>query len=182
MEKMNVYKEQISYLLFLFFAGSFIGFIWEVIVHLFQSSDGFIKTILYYRGFLFGPWVPIYGVGIVLIYLLTLKAKKSGAITFIYIASICSIVEYLASWILEKFLNVKFWDYSSIPMNLNGRICLLSVIFFGLAGVAIIYLFEPTLKKVYFRINNRMSSIACIILSSLFVFDFICSFVSIIKL
>lgn len=120
------------------------------------------------RGFLYGPICPIYGLGAILclflfgdlpVYLirtgrLDLPVSSSGLaqIPIWQIFLICmigsAIIEYLTSYLLEKFFHAVWWDYSGIPLNLHGRICLPASIGFGLAGIAITRWVIPLIMRI----------------------------------
>ena len=100
------------------------------------------------RGFLIGPYCPIYGCG-TLGMILYLEQYKDNIITVFFLAVIiCSILEYLTSYLMEKIFNARWWDYSDEKFNLNGRICGKNALLFGLGGVIIIYIAHPLLKNI----------------------------------
>ena len=79
------------------------------------------------RGTLHGPWLPIYGWGCTIIILLTRFKKfreilKNPVLTFIIIVIVCSIIEYMTSWYIELVSGLRYWDYTGVFLNLNGRI------------------------------------------------------------
>ena len=86
------------------------------------------------RGFLNGPYCPIYGVGAVL-FLSLLGNEKSSVLIFIFGAMIASAVEYLTSFAMEKAFGARWWDYSDYKFNLNGRVCLGAAAVFGAFAV-----------------------------------------------
>ena len=153
-----------SYLLF-FFTFSFVGWIWEVILHLIQSGT-FVN-----RGTLHGPWLPIYGYGGVAILALLKKWRKEPLKLFIAAIILCGIIEYGTAWYLETFKHLKYWDYTGYFLNLHGRICLEGLIFFGLAGCGFTYLLAPILDNYYQKINELVRSFLVVILLIVFVID-----------
>lgn len=167
--------EKYMYLLLLFFAGSFIGFAWEVLLYWFRHSDSFFTVVLNLRGFLKGTWLPIYGIGFMLIYLINKPLKSHFYKSFFLSSIICGIVEYMSSWILEIVFNVKFWDYSHHFLNLNGRISLLSVSFFGIAGILIVSFIEPFFKKALYILPIYIRNFFAITLGVLFMLDVLVS-------
>lgn len=130
-----------------FFIFSFAGWVWEVFLFLFKFG------VFVNRGALYGPWLPIYGFGCSSILLISSKFKKirsfqkNPLITFLFIMIFCSILEYVTSWVLETTTGIKYWDYSNIFMNINGRICLENSLFFGLGGTLCTYVVGPFLEK-----------------------------------
>jgi len=153
-----------TYILF-FFTFSIMGWLWEVGLHFVQTGD-FVK-----RGVLYGPWLPIYGSGGVLVLLLLRKIFKSPIITFFLTMVISSLMEYVTSWVLEMRNGVRWWDYSGYFMNINGRICLQGAVVFGIAGCLIVYIIAPGLEMLYKKIRSEIKIIICVILIALIVAD-----------
>jgi uncharacterized membrane protein len=133
---------QIIFLLFISF--SFIGWASEVTYVGIFSAHKFIN-----RGFLHGPICPIYGVGGILILSLPQIILKSWILLFFSSMFLCTIVEYFASWILEKIFHMKWWDYSKYRFNIHGRVCLLNSLLFGVLSVLIVYFVEPFILKFW---------------------------------
>ena len=84
------------------------------------------------RGFLCGPILPIYGVGAVFMLLALSRYKSDPLVVFVFGAIICSALEYFTSFVLEKIFHNMWWDYYDYKFNINGRICLLNSILFGM--------------------------------------------------
>ncbi|MBR3273537.1 MAG: putative ABC transporter permease [Clostridia bacterium] len=154
--------EPIVNLVLLFFVYAIAGWCMEVILK-YRQFHRFIN-----RGFLTGPWLPIYGFGTVLITLgvnAIAGVEHSVGTTFLISFFLCGTVEYVASWIMEKRFHARWWDYSQKPMNLNGRVWIGNLILFGLAGVGIEYVANPLLFKLFDRISLRARAIiACALL------------------
>ena len=154
--------EYIVNLVLLFFVYAIAGWCMEVILK-YRQFHRFIN-----RGFLTGPWLPIYGFGAVLITLgvnAIAGVEHSVGTTFLISFFLCGTVEYVASWIMEKRFHARWWDYSQKPMNLNGRVWIGNLILFGLAGVGIEYLANPLLLHLFNRISLRARTIiACVLL------------------
>lgn len=121
----------------LFFLFSFLGWLWEVGLFLVQEHR-FID-----RGFLHGPWLPIYGAGSVLVICLFRKTARYPALIFLFSAGLCSILEYMTSWIMEDITGMRWWDYQGCFLNLNGRVCLEAAVVFGLGSCAVFYMLAP---------------------------------------
>ena len=99
------------------------------------------------KSFLYGPFCAIYGVGAVIMILSLQYFKKNHNTLFIGGVIVGSIIEYLVSWIGEIILHVKWWDYSGMPLNLNGRICLLYSIFWGFLALYLMVSLNPKIDK-----------------------------------
>lgn len=136
-------------LVILFFIFSVVGWMIEVVLKYIQYRR-FIN-----RGFMIGPYCPIYGCGVVAITVLVGGAVGgNGSIGDIFLLgfAICGALEYFASWYMEKLFHARWWDYSTKPMNLNGRIWIGNLLLFGIASVAVVRLIAP----VYFRLIERL--------------------------
>lgn len=100
------------------------------------------------RGFLIGPLCPIYGCGCILIIILIGSNTTDILAVFLKAIVVCSILEYLTSYLMEKLFHARWWDYSTSRFNLNGRICLDTMIPFGILGCFVIYILHPFVKGV----------------------------------
>ena len=163
-------------LFILFIVYSFVGWTIEVISKLYQKHH-FIN-----RGFLIGPICPIYGVGSIAMLLLLNKYQDNILLLFTMSVVICSILEYSTSYVLEKIFNTRWWDYSMDKFNINGRICLGTMIPFGLLGVALVMFVNPFVLNIVNNFEDGTIKIISIILMIIFVVDFILSFSIISKL
>lgn len=123
-----------------FFLYSLAGWCMEVTLK-YRQFHRFIN-----RGFLIGPYCPIYGSGAVVMTVLiggSVGSDGSYAETFLAAFIICGALEYFVSWYMEKLFHARWWDYSQKPMNLNGRIWIGNLILFGLGGILIVKWMNP---------------------------------------
>ncbi len=155
----------ITSLILMFFTFSTIGWLWEVLLHL--VSDGKFVN----RGVFYGPWLPIYGSGALLILILLKKFRTKPSLEFFLIIILCGTVEYFTALYLETTFNSSWWDYTGYFLNIKGRVCAEGLLVFGLGGMAVVYLLAPLLDNFYKRINKTMVYSLCIILLSIFTFD-----------
>ena len=164
--------ESLINLILLFFAYAFLGWCIEVTLKYFQFHR-FIN-----RGFLTGPWLPIYGSGAVLITVVVkglAPLESSVGTTFVISFILCGIVEYMTSFFLEKRFHARWWDYSQKPMNLHGRVWIGNLVLFGLGGVLIVDLFNPLLFHLSEHMSFSLREILAIVLSCVFVADYVMS-------
>ena len=154
-----------DFYLLLFFLVSFSGWIWEVCIYLVKEKQ-FVN-----RGILTGPWLPIYGAGALFLYFLLDRWKKKPVLVFLASMIVCSVLEYCAGYFLEKTWGVKWWDYSGMPLNLHGHICLLSSLMFGAGGVLLVSFLIPIYTKLYQKLPKRVRIAVGLILLILFVVD-----------
>lgn len=125
------------------------------------------------RGFLFGPLCPIYGIGALLV-LFVLQPFKDDLFNLFWMAILISgILEYSISWIMEKMFSTRWWDYSSVKFNLNGRICLKVTLIFGSISVLAVRVVHPLVLAGMEKIPLGYREIACAILSVVFMADFV---------
>lgn len=158
----------LNYIL-LFVTCAVIGWLWEVIIALFQHGE------LINRGVLHGPWLPIYGFGALGIVLLLNRFKKHPWLVFLSSSVLCGIIEYCTSWYLETFKHLRWWNYNSAFFNLDGRVCGPSLFAFGLAGLLVVYLVYPMLTKLFNHLNLRAKKSICLLLVAIFIGDFVYS-------
>ena len=100
------------------------------------------------RGFLNGPFCPVYGVGAVLVIRFLTPVQGSIPALFLLGMLVTSVVEYLTSYLLEKAFHMKWWDYSNMPLNLHGRVCLLNSTEFGILCVVLMRLVHPKVQHL----------------------------------
>lgn len=154
----------------MFIVYSFIGWVIEIITEYIHHKR-FVN-----RGFLIGPYCPIYGTAAVLIILLLNRYLKDPLCLFVMAVIICSFTEYFTSYMMEKLFNARWWDYSKNKFNINGRICLETMVPFGFAGLILMYFINPLIIKSLLIIPNNILKGISIIIFILFMIDNIISF------
>ncbi len=164
--------ENAAQLLWLSFIYSFMGWVTEVVLKYLQYKR-FIN-----RGFLIGPYCPIYGTGAVIVTLggdLLASVDRSWAMSFLIAFVLCGLLEYMTSYILEKHFHARWWDYSQKPMNLHGRVWIGNLILFGLGGMAIIKILNPRLLALPSLMDPLFFNSLLTAVSLLFVADVVMS-------
>ena len=145
-------------MIFFFFTGSVCGYVWEVLI--FLVKEGTFRN----RGFLYGPWLPVYGIGAVLFSVILSprellpdssgKYKKNHPVTVFFLSALLgSGLELVIGWFLDLFWNLRYWDYSGYFLNFRGYICLVSALGFGIAGVLWVCIFSKILQKWWYHIS-----------------------------
>ena len=160
----------------MFFIYSFLGWACEVFLSFFQSKK-FIN-----RGFLIGPLCPIYGVGCVAIFIALNKYANDPLALFLLSIILCAVLEYLTSFIMEKIFKNRWWDYSDMKFNINGRVCLEYAIPFGVGGIVMFYGINPLILMGLKVMSDHVLLIVSISLFAIFLVDLIFSFNVIITL
>ena len=132
----------IYYSILYFFVYGFLGWCTEVIFSAFKQHS-FVN-----RGFLNGPICPIYGVGVTLV-IACLEAFQSNLL-LLYISSVIlvTVLEGVTGWAMDKLFHNKWWDYSKLPFNIGGYVCLLFSLIWGVACVFIVYFVHPLIHQV----------------------------------
>ena len=146
------------------------GWLYEVVFYYFNSG----MTEIYWRGGNFLPWINIYAMGAILIYVLTYKKRKNPLFVFIVSMISTGILEYIGGAFMEHIMHIKCWDYTNEILsfgNINGYVCLRSVLVFGLSALLLMYLIVP----LCFYLAKKMPKKAFLILSyticAIFLFD-----------
>ena len=143
-----------------FFIYSVLGWICEV-VYCSVPKKHFVN-----RGFLFGPYLPIYGFGATFVIVLLEPFYDSWPMVMILSAVITSVLEYITSFLLEKIFKVKLWDYSTYPLNLNGRICALNSTLFALLSLFIIYVINTPVYSFLSSLNPTLVQILSLLVTA----------------
>ena len=160
----------------LFFIYSFLGWIMEVTLTLITDKK-FVN-----RGFLLGPCCPIYGCGCILLNLLLYNYTNNILVLFILTMFTCSLLEYITSFLMEKIFKLRWWDYSQMKFNINGRICLETMTPFSILGVLTIKYATPFFITNINKLSEKTILIISIILITLFIIDVIISLTIVFKL
>ncbi len=127
------------------------------------------------RGFLIGPYCPIYGCGAVAITILLHRYTNDWIVLFFMSMIACGILEYATSYVMEKLFHARWWDYSRRKYNINGRICLETLIPFGILGLLIMYVTNPFILKYLTRLPQNNLNIIAGVLFTIFMLDSIIS-------
>jgi len=121
-----------------------IFFIYSMAGWCMETFGGYFRTKkLVNRGFLIGPYLPVYGFGVSLITFFLEKYVNDLPILFFMSIIICGLLEYFTSWIMEKLFKARWWDYHNRKFNINGRICLETLIPFGATGTILLKFANP---------------------------------------
>ncbi len=166
--KINLKSKENDYsvrnLIVMFFFYGFVG--WIVEFTFFGVTNGIFAN----RGFIHLPVLPIYGFGGVAV---TIIFRKNQENVFIKSAIIVSVLEYITSVILEQAFGLRWWDYSNNPWNINGRICLLNCLMFGLGGYACAKFISPCINIKLNKRNPKLILVIAIIIVTAVGGDFI---------
>ena len=167
-KRQKISAEKLCYLFLVFLAGCFVGWIYEEIFY--WITEGLLRN----RGILYGPWLPIYGIGALGIYGLK-PLKGRPVLLFLCCVALSGVVEYIIGYVGIQVFGLRLWDYRGLFLNLQGIICLRSVLSFGILGLAFHYLLEPLGEKLYRSLPDGAVRTGCLILLALFLFDCVLS-------
>lgn len=160
----NKEKRSFSFYVMAFITYCFIGWIYEVIWEA-AIGNGFVN-----RGFLYGPYLPIYGFGVLTLFFILRKLMKkkikifnkiniTPIIVFLAILIIASSIEYFASFIMELLFHKRWWDYSYDILNINGRVSLRNSSILAAGAMVLLYGIHPILDKFYNRLKPKVMNI-----------------------
>ena len=161
--------DKICCLALIFTVFGIVGWVYEMLFY--RINDGMFVE----RGQGLGPWLPIYGFGAVFICLFAIRFRKSMPAVFLMSALVSGVVEYLTGWVLYTFFDgLRLWDYNTEIWNwgnINGYICLRSILLFAFAGVFLIYAALPMIGRLQERIPEKAFRAICLIPAVLFLID-----------
>lgn len=161
---MTVYRYFIIYSVF--------GWIFETL-YCYLTTGNLTK-----RGFLFGPLCPIYGFGLLIMVLTCSDRTKSIIYTMVKCSLIATTIEYITSYWMEELFDRRWWDYSDMFMNINGRICIGASLLFGILGAAFIRCIHPQVISFVNRIPKTFIRVFDRVIFVIFLYDMILSFKS----
>ncbi len=165
-----IYSISFWFLLFLIY--SIVGWLVEMV-----SCSILEKKWVINRGFLIGPYCPIYGVAALLMIFLLNRYINDPIALFIMSTVICSVIEYMTSYVMQKIFKARWWDYSKKKFNLNGRICLTYSVFFGLLGLLVMYILNPFFSNLLTKIPKIILIVIATVLMIIFLTDLIVSLI-----
>ena len=154
-------------ILWIIFIGSFAGVIIEMAWCLLKN--GYLESR---RGMVWGPFNFLYGAGAALLSIFLYRFRNHGQwVSFLGGMVVGSALEYICSWGQEMILGSRSWDYSNVPFNINGRICLLYSVFWGILGVVWIKRIFPMVSSLIQRIPGKIGKPLTWILVVFFTID-----------
>ena len=167
-KKFTIFGYDMWQILQYFIIYSFLGYIIETLFGLF--TKGVIESR---QSMLYGPFCCIYGLGAICLLCIPKGAKKNNWTLFIAGFIIGSVVEYIVSWVGECIFHIKWWDYSNYPLNINGRICIIFSIFWGILTIWLNKVINPTVDKIVEKIPKKFLHVTTIILIIFIAIDFL---------
>jgi len=161
---------KIKVLVLIFIVGCFVGYIYEELFHL------IIEHELVNRGFLYGPYLPVYGFGSIFLTILLKHFKKSPVLVFLFSMLITGVVEYVTGYAMWEIWHRRWWDYTGLFLNIDGYVCLRSLITFAIGALLLIYIIEPLIVKNIKKVSKRKLNISMTVFTIIFIIDIILTF------
>lgn len=176
MWSLHIYHYELYFLFYNFILYSFFGWIYESCLVSVQ------KKTLVNRGFLNGPVIPIYGAGATIIYMFLTPVKESAVFVFLGGMVLASFLEFFTSYVMEKLFHAKWWDYSNMKFNFQGRICLLASLFWGFLSIFMTELLQPLMNKLIGYLKRPAADYLAYFILAVFLFDLAATVISTVKL
>ncbi len=168
--KKNIFRDKTNFVI-LFLLPAFLGYLWEVFSCFFYYGN------LSNRGFTYGPWLTVYGLGGLLFSLLLWRKRHKKIFCFFVCFLAGTLLELLGGLLLHYFFQLRYWDYSGWPLDFFGYISLYSSLGFGLAGMLWVCFLCPKfiLLWTHPKRNAKRRTALAVLLYQLFLIDFIFS-------
>ena len=160
--------DRLCYLFLIFLTGCLVGWVYEEIFY--WITEGLLRN----RGILYGPWLPIYGIGALGIYAMK-PVKKHPVLLFFLCAMVAGIVEYIIGYIGIRYFGMRLWDYRELLWNIDGIICFRSVVSFALMGLVFHDWLEPAGAQIVQKLPSGTVRTVCLVLLLTFLVDCILS-------
>ena len=152
--------------LFFFYFYCFLGWIWET------CYVSVLKGHWVNRGFMRGPFLPIYGSGAIIVLIFTLPYRTNAVAVFFMGMISATILEYITGVVMEKLFHVRYWDYSNQKFNFQGKICLSSSIAWGFFTLGLFYVLQPIAVKVVDLVSDSVGEIIVSVVTICYLIDF----------
>lgn len=124
------------------------------------------------RGFLKGPWLPLYGSGAILVLWLTLPFQETPVLVYLVGALGATVLEYATGEAMVRIFKVRYWDYSNQHFQYKGHICLSSTVTWGFLSLLMVYVVQAQVERLVFRLNGELVSVLTFAVTVLIVYDF----------
>jgi len=145
--------------LFFFYFYCFLGWIWET------CYVSVLKAKWVNRGFMRGPFLPIYGSGAIVVLIFTLPFRTNAGLVFVVGMVSATVLEYFTGVVMERMFHVRYWDYSNQHMNLNGHICLTSSLAWGVFSVLLTMHGHMLVERIVFHMSINVMEVIVFVLT-----------------
>lgn len=151
--------------LFFFYFYCFLGWIWETL-YVSVKKGKWVN-----RGFMRGPFLPIYGTGAIVVLIFTLHFRDNASLVFVVGMLSATILEYCTGVAMEKMFHVRYWDYTGKPLNVNGHICITSSLAWGVFSVILTLYGHTPVEHLAFNMNTNLMEFLVFALTVYFSID-----------
>ena len=162
--------------LYYFFIYSFLGWCLEV-CYAALNTGPFVN-----RGFLNGPYCPIYGVGVVIVILLVFPLRKNMLLLYVASVVLTSVLELVTGFALEKIFHYRWWNYSDVPFNIDGYVCLKFSLMWGIACIIVVDVIHPLVDDFVRWIPHFIGKILLGIMIVMMAIDLVATVETVLKL
>lgn len=171
-----MYSYSLTRWILFFFWYCFLGWIWECFFV--SVSDGWREKKFKFinRGFLHGPVIPIYGFAAISILLATIQVRENTAAVYLVGALTATAFELVTGTVMERLFKVKYWDYSNLPLNYHGHICLFVSLFWGFFAVLLVQVVHVPAEDFLTKVPEYPCEIAAFVMIAVFGYDTAVSF------
>lgn len=159
-------------LFYLFLVGAVGGFLYEEIYCLIINT--WLEGMPFpWRGFLYGPYLPIYGFGVLLLYFLFHKLHKYPLLVFLGTVIATGVFEYVCGWAFLTFAGYRLWDYTGRFMNFGGHVSFQTLIIFGVLSLVSAYFVQPFVFRTYLKTAPKKRTIIALICLGIILLDLV---------
>ena len=156
--------------LFFFYFYCFLGWIWET-CYVSVLNGKWVN-----RGFMHGPFLPIYGFGAIGVLIATLQYREDAVAVFFVGMITATVLEYCTGAAMERIFHVRYWDYSKLPFNINGHVCLLASLAWGMFSVILTVYGHNPVERFALNVNSNILELIVLVLTAYIAVDFTNSF------
>lgn len=171
-----MYQYSISQWILFFLWYCFVGWIWESCYVSVRKAIENKKWEFINRGFLHGPFLPIYGMAAIVILIATIPVKEQLLFVYIGGAVAATTLELITGTMMERLFKVKYWDYSDLPLNYKGHICFFVSLFWGLCAILMTEVIHVPVERVMLLLPEGLAEITAMIFVGYLAYDFSVSF------
>lgn len=161
-----MYKKSTTYnffkILWIFIIGCFVGYVLEVCFNLIRTHNFETR-----QGLIYGPFAPVYGIGMLAFYLILPRLKKMSHV-FLVSSVLGGVTEYLCSYFQQRWFGTVSWDYSNLFLNINGRTSFSFCVTWGILGIVFIKFLYPFIEKAFDKINYKLTAKVVTALATVF--------------
>lgn len=166
-----MYSYSLTQWVLFFFVYCFFGWIWECFFVSVTQAWQKKKWRFINRGFLHGPLIPIYGFAAIAILLATIRLREDTMAVYVLGALTATLFELVTGTAMERMFEVKYWDYSNLPLNYHGHICFFVSLFWGFFAVLLVQVIHVPIERFLLRLPVFLCEIAAFALMAAFAYD-----------